>query len=317
MIQIHLTTGDEDGIGLEVTVKALIEIQPKKNIQFILWRNRKEPNFLQPNLVRLKELFHTQNFNNYPEQKISQEFQLIDIQSKDTATQWVRQASLLCLQNPESMALVTAPLSKTQMQKDGFPFVGHTDFLKHLSGIKNLYMCFLGEKFNVVLVTDHQPLKDIRISSSDLNDVIKHTLSFRKYVDKKYNKPIGLLGINPHAGEKGLLGKEEQDIFPSVVQKWSGQVEGPLVPDVAFSPCFWDQYSFYLCMYHDQGLIPFKMIHQRTGVHTTLALPFVRTSVDHGTAKDIFGNGQADFLSMKKAIETAVDLVLMKKSNEN
>lgn len=307
MIQIHLTTGDLQGIGLEITIKALLSIPPKKNVQFILWRSNNKPSFLQPLFRKLHKHFFCQTFDWYPLEKHSKSIQIIDIASKENPVEWVKSATLLCLKNKTSMALVTAPLSKIQMQKDGYSFRGHTELLKYLSRRKNLYMCFLGENFNVVLATDHQPLQKVHLQKRMLNDVIEKILSFRSFVQDQ-NKPIGLLGLNPHAGEEGVLGFEERDILDPVIKKWKPQVQGPLVPDTAFFPCFWKKYSFYLCMYHDQGLIPFKMIHQRQGVHTTLALPFIRTSVDHGTAKDLFGQNKADFSSMKKAIEKALTL---------
>jgi 4-hydroxythreonine-4-phosphate dehydrogenase len=119
-------------------------------------------------------------------------------------------------------------------------------------------------------------------------------------------KPIALVGLNPHAGENGLLGSEEL--------KWKGLlkskvVEGPLVPDAAFLPHQWKKYSVYVCPYHDQGLIPFKLVHGfDEGVHLTLGLPFVRTSVDHGTAKELFGKNIAKHGSMREALELAMKL---------
>jgi len=233
---------------------------------------------------------------------------LIEICSSDAPVLWVKKASQICLKNPQTCALVTAPLSKVQIKKDGFDFKGHTDMLKKLCGCPFLFMCFLGEKFNVVLLTDHQPLSTVKITPSLLQEGIKQTLLFRKKLS--LTKPVGVLGVNPHAGEEGILGSEEQNIFVDVLRPYNKEdVIGPLVPDTAFQPSNWCKYSFYLCAYHDQGLIPFKMTHHQEGVQTTLGLPFVRTSVDHGTAKDIFGQDKANFLSMKKAIETAISFL--------
>ena len=300
MKQIHITTGDADGIGLEVSLKALISIGKVKNIQFYLWKKPGEDPLLKKDFP-----FHVSKVNQF--YKV-QEPQLVEICSSDAPVLWVKKASQLCLEDPKNRALVTAPLSKLQIKKAGFPFKGHTDLLKELSNCPFLFMCFLGEKFNVVLLTDHEPLSTVKITSSLLKKGIEQVLLFRKKLS--LTKPIGVLGLNPHAGEDGVLGVEERNIFSSVLNQYSKEkVRGPLVPDTAFQPQNWSQYSFYLCTYHDQGLIPFKMIHSQKGIQTTLGLPFVRTSVDHGTAKDIFGQNKASFLSMKKAIEKAISFL--------
>ena len=302
MIQIHIVTGDIDGIGLEVSLKALKAIDVKKAVQFYLWRDSKKHSFLENDFYSSFRVFRTNQF-----QEIK-EADLVEICSSDAPMVWVKKASQICLENSKTCALVTAPLSKMQIKEDGFHFKGHTDMLKELSGCPFLFMCFLGEKFNVVLLTDHQPLNTVQITPSLLKKGIEQTLLFRNKLS--LTKPIGVLGINPHAGEEGILGNEEQNIFNSVLSQYSKEeVIGSLVPDTAFQPSNWNKYSFYLCAYHDQGLIPFKMAHPQEGIQTTLGLPFVRTSVDHGTAKDIFGQNKANAISMKKAIETAISFL--------
>ena len=307
MKYIHITTGDKDGIGLESTVKALCSIREIENVQFFLWRDKKTPDFLETKIRELYSKFRVIQKTEISSQKIDRKINLVDIISSDSPLAWVRQASQLCLKNQESTALATGPLSKIQIQKEGNSFKGHTDMLKEMTGCKDLFMCFLGEKFNVVLLTDHQPLSEVQITASLLDQCIQKILLFRdKFFADQKEKPIGVLGFNPHAGEEGILGNEEILIFKSVLKKYKKtEVLGPLTPDTAFDSENWKKYSFYLCAYHDQGLIPFKMMHAKKGVHTTLGLPFVRTSVDHGTAKDIFGQDKADSASMKKAIELA------------
>jgi 4-hydroxythreonine-4-phosphate dehydrogenase len=135
----------------------------------------------------------------------------------------------------------------------------------------------------------------------------------RRVLDKKpASRPLALLGLNPHAGEEGIIGDTEKKIHHSVIEsarERGVKIEGPLVPDAAFFEKNWSEYSVYIANYHDQGLIPFKMIHgQESGIHLTMGLPFVRTSVDHGTAKDIFGKNKADASSMTLAIEWAIRL---------
>ncbi|MCB0363235.1 MAG: 4-hydroxythreonine-4-phosphate dehydrogenase PdxA, partial [Bdellovibrionales bacterium] len=148
------------------------------------------------------------------------------------------------------------------------------------------------------------------IAASRLRKLLKPSLR---------EKPIALVGLNPHAGEDSLIGNEEEKIFLTALKEADRNkiaVEGPLVPDAAFSPENWSRYSVFVCPYHDQGLIPFKMIHgQKSGVHITMGLPFVRTSVDHGTAKNIFGKNRANPNSMVEALKWAI--MLAKQSRDS
>ncbi|MEK6554999.1 MAG: 4-hydroxythreonine-4-phosphate dehydrogenase PdxA, partial [Bdellovibrionota bacterium] len=135
---------------------------------------------------------------------------------------------------------------------------------------------------------------------------------FKSDLPKLAKKPLALVGLNPHSGEGGLIGNEEISVLNPVLKSLNEKglkIEGPLVPDSAFLKTNWKKYSFFICPYHDQALIPFKMIHgQDMGVHMTLGLPFVRTSVDHGTAKDIFNKNKANPGSMIDAIKWAMQL---------
>ena len=124
-------------------------------------------------------------------------------------------------------------------------------------------------------------------------------------------KKIGCLGLNPHAGEGGLIGQEDI-LIKQHLRKWGGYIEGPLVPDVTFQKKYWPRYFTYLCIYHDQGLIPFKMIHEKQSLQLSLGLPFVRTSVSHGCAKDIFNSNKADPQSMTLAISKAITMLNFK-----
>ena len=303
MMQVHITTGSLNGIGLEVSVKSLLKLKPQKNIQFILWRSGFSSPFLKDALKQLKKVFRTKQYSIYPS-CVSEEIELVDIISDLPPVEWVKSATKLCLDDCKTNAIVTAPLSKLDIQQQGYFFRGHTDLLKNLSKCPDLFMCFLGNQFNVVLLTDHMPLKEVRINLNILTSCIDKTLSFRsQFLQSK--KPIGLLGINPHAGENGILGKEEVSIFNPILKKYKEDVKGSLVPDTAFDKTNWKQFSFYLCPYHDQGLIPFKMIHPHQGVHTTLGIPFIRTSPTHGTAENIFGQNKANCQSMKQAISFA------------
>ncbi|MDE0119453.1 MAG: 4-hydroxythreonine-4-phosphate dehydrogenase PdxA [Bdellovibrionales bacterium] len=300
MKTIHITTGDPDGVGLEVSLKALKKIGPQRGIQFTLWRSNQAPRellsltdglFFRINPLKQKNL-----------EKYKKENIFLDIPGSSTPTKWVARAAQSCLKNKNTEALVTGPLSKTQMQKELFPEKGHTHLLKKLSETEHVFMTFLGKCFHVTLLTDHEPLKKINWTKNSLNKCIALCLQLQQSCSlKAKNKKIALLGLNPHAGEEGLLGKEEFSLKKEI-QKWNNQVEGPLVPDVAFLKKNQKKYFLYICLYHDQGLIPFKMIHERDSFQFSLGLPFIRTSVSHGTAKDIFGKNKANSQSMEKAL---------------
>ncbi|MCB0384980.1 MAG: 4-hydroxythreonine-4-phosphate dehydrogenase PdxA, partial [Bdellovibrionales bacterium] len=163
--------------------------------------------------------------------------------------------------------------------------------------------------------TGHLAHKDVAAALTQelVSESIQAANKLRKLLPKKQrDKPLALLGLNPHAGEEGIIGVEENDVLiPALkdARRHKIPIQGPLVPDAAFFKENWNQYSVFVCPYHDQGLIPFKMIHgQDSGVHVTMGLPFVRTSVDHGTAKNIFGKNRANPSSMIEAIKWAIML---------
>ena len=313
---IHITTGDLDGIGLEVTLKALKKIEPFKNIQFILWNGKKQNSLLNTNNY-LTNKFKVIPINNFKDvNKIEKNPNtLININSSLKPTEWVVQAAKHCFLEKKTAALVTGPLSKIQMKKDGFTEKGHTELLKKLSNTQQVFMIFLGDSFNVALLTGHIPLKEIPLNEKTVDTCLQYCHRFVQNTSsaKEKIKPLGLLGLNPHAGEEGLIGKEEF-LFKNLLLKWKGKVEGPLVPDVAFLKTNWKKYSMYVCLYHDQALIPFKMIHERKSLQLSLGLPFIRTSVSHGTAKDIFAQNKADPTSMMYALNWTVKNLTQKEN---
>lgn len=213
------------------------------------------------------------------------------------------EASRACLDKRLS-SLVTGPLSKKLTKKLPGQPVGHTGIFRQLLPKSPLFMGFAGSFFNVLLATDHIPLSSAEkaLSPALLSDALTAAVRFKKMLGLK--NPTAVLGLNPHAGEGGLLGSFEQQ------QRWPEAVVGPLVPDAAFLKKNWKRYSVFVALYHDQGLIPFKMQHgQESGVHITLGLPFIRTSVDHGTAYDLFNKDSANPASMLEAIRLNLKLL--------
>jgi 4-hydroxythreonine-4-phosphate dehydrogenase len=307
MKRILLTSGDPNGVGLEVTAKALEKLGPQKGVQFILFRSS------DSELKQLKRI--DKKFNRIVVKSLEEAFSLnnlkasdlIDIESSESAPRWVEVAATAC-HKKHADGMVTAPLSKTLIQKQGYNAKGHTEILQKISGAKDVHMVFIGKEFNVLLATGHVAIEKISetLTTDVLEKALTQALNLRKILPKPLQKrPVALVGLNPHAGESGILGKQEIELFSPLIKKFKGVV-GPLVPDAAFLKQNWKKFSVFVCPYHDQGLIPFKMIHGTEGFHLTYGLSFLRTSVDHGTAFDIYGKNKADGSSMLDAIRACI-----------
>lgn len=208
-------------------------------------------------------------------------------------------------------AMVTGPITKTGLKMAGSPFHGHTELIAHQTGTRKFAMMLAGETLKVVLVTIHMPLA--RVPEALTREKILETIRLTDTdLKNRFNVPaprLAVAGLNPHAGEDGLFGTEEQQIILPAVRTARDRgidIQGPLPPDTVFNHAIRTGCDAVVCMYHDQGLIPFKLIHFKDGVNITLGLPVIRTSVDHGTAYDIAWKGQADPSSMVQAVKTAV-----------
>jgi len=192
-------------------------------------------------------------------------------------------------------------------------FQGHTEYIADRTGVKNYAMMFFGRNLKVTLATRHAALKNVSrlLSAKKIKDAILITDRYlKKYFGIRYPR-IGVCALNPHAGERGAFGDEEKRIIAPAINEagfFAKGVRGPLVPDVAFYDCLNGKFDAVVAMYHDQGLIPFKMLYFKDGVNLTLGLPFIRTSPDHGTAFNIAGKGVADPSSMIEAIRLACRL---------
>ena len=210
--------------------------------------------------------------------------------------------------------LVTGPINKATIQSPGFRFPGHTEYIETSvgNGDKAL-MILMNDVLRVALVTIHLAIKDVARAITKEAIIEKATIFHRSLKrDFRISNPrIAVLALNPHAGDDGLLGQEEKDIIKPAIDELAAkgiQAFGPYPADGFFGAGTFDRFDGVLAMYHDQGLTPFKTIAQDSGVNYTAGLPIVRTSPDHGTAYDIAGKGQADELSMRQAIYTAIDV---------
>ncbi|MCA9710561.1 MAG: 4-hydroxythreonine-4-phosphate dehydrogenase PdxA [Myxococcales bacterium] len=209
-------------------------------------------------------------------------------------------------------ALVTAPIDKRACHDAGFAFPGHTEYLAHRAGDVDVAMLMVGARLRVVPVTIHVPLREVpeRLSTEA---IVRAGTLLAAALRERFGRPtprIAVLGLNPHAGERGLLGDEEDRIIEPAVRRLragcgEAEITGPVPADAAFAAHDRGRYDAVLAMYHDQGLGPFKLVHFTDGVNMTLGLPFVRTSPDHGTALDIAGQGIADVASMRAAVRIA------------
>lgn len=213
---------------------------------------------------------------------------------------------------PGTLALVTAPIDKAVAQSEGLAYPGHTEYLAARAGVQDFAMCMVGPVLRVVLATIHLPLRAVPTTLRS-EDIVRATRLVARMLrdDCGIARPrIGVLGLNPHAGERGLLGDEESTIVAPAIAAARREladvdIEGPLPADGAFPAHAKGRYDALVAMYHDQGLAPFKLVHFHDGVNATLGLPFRRTSPDHGTAMDIAGTGRVDPSSMHAAIVLA------------
>ena len=312
--KIAITTGDTKGIGFEVTAKALSRLSPAakgRNTVLIMFRHRSQEK-AQPKYFRLiDKKWQRRTFDSLDtalafvgkNNSLPKNF-LVDLSLESTPADWVVQAATAC-KNGALTSLITGPLSKSLTSALPQKALGHTGIFRQLFPERKLFMSFVGKYFNVILATDHLPLSKVenQLKSTGIQSVAAAARQFNRLIKSK--KKAAILGLNPHAGEGGLIGDAEKELFSRIPKA----LVGPLVPDAAFLKKNWKIYSAFICLYHDQGLIPFKMLHgQDSGVQLTLGLPFIRTSVDHGTAFELFNKNVANPNSMLEAIKLGIKL---------
>lgn len=299
-----ITTGDSDGIGLEVTKKSLRALGPQKNIRLCIFKSHltalRIPGFKTVSVSSPEEISSSPHRPNH----------LYVVSSDQHPGQWVETAARYCTQ-ASGRCLITAPMSKGHRKE----MEGHTEILKRVSGANEVFMGFIGRKFNVVLATGHIPLNKVgeHLSPQRIERATRAAICLAHLARPHSTRtlPVGVLGLNPHSGESGLISSQDNEIFQAALRVAEGfPLEGPLVPDAAFVKSSFRRFACFLALYHDQGLIPFKCVHGIShGIQLSLGIPFIRTSVDHGTAKDLYGKNTADFRSMKMALQWAFRLV--------
>ncbi len=328
---IGISLGDYNGIGPEVILKALQYNRLQKICTPVIYGSMRILN-------RYRNLLNLKDWNLNGVQTVGQiSHKLTNVitcwpdQNQDIlpgqVTPEAGQAALACLQRAvddlkdgKIDALVTAPINKNNIQSEEFKFPGHTEYLAEQFGVQDNLMFLVSQTLRVGVVTGHVPLGRVRQNITKERIAQKLTLMMQSLEqDFGIEKPkIAVLGLNPHAGEEGLLGNEENDIIKPVLAEWrnKGQlVFGPYPADGFFGTRAYTKFDAVLAMYHDQGLIPFKAIAFEEGVNFTAGMPAVRTSPDHGTAYDIAGKDLADETSMLQAIYTAIDVARNRKES--
>jgi 4-hydroxythreonine-4-phosphate dehydrogenase len=302
---IGITMGDPNGVGPEVVSKAISSIDLKGLCDFIIFGNKK---IMQKagcssdaKIIECSD-FVLENL----------EPGALDKKAGQASLEYIRSAVKSALAD-EIDAIVTAPISKESTHLTGSKYPGHTEMLKDLTGSNQAIMMFEGSKFKVMLVTIHEALSNVPklISQEKVFSTINITYESLTNLFKITEPKIVVCGLNPHAGESGAFGDEEiKHIIPAVEKaKEKGiNIDGPLPADTLFYHAYHGKWDAVIAMYHDQGLIPFKMISFDDGVNITLGLPIIRTSPDHGTAFDIAWKGIANPSSMTAAIKAAIEL---------
>lgn len=322
---IGISLGDITGIGPEVTLKALAAENPPDKTRYLIIGDLDHVRGLNQRLGLNLDLQNWSGqdqpgrvflFNPLSEPLPSELMEGSPAASR-AAVAWLQEGANRCSRQ-ELDALVTAPVNKEAIVRSGQAFVGQTEFLSELAGAKQTAMMLLGHDdrgrwLRVALATTHVPLKLVadQLSRRKIESVIQLAAQACRDLGLPRSR-VAVCGLNPHAGEGGQMGTEEQTtIGPAVaaMQRRQFDVIGPLSADSLFYLAFRGDFDAVVAMYHDQGLVPLKMIGFETGVNWTLGLPFVRTSPDHGTAYDIAGQGKANPSSMLAAIRLARQLV--------
>ena len=327
---VGITQGDGNGIGYEVIIKALADPRILEAFTPVIYGSSKIFGFykkliheieqLDTHVIRSAKEAHPRRINIVnclPDNVFVEPGQPTPESAKAamTALEW----AVRDIKEGSIDVLVTAPFNKKAMSREGFGYAGHTEYLQNAFGVKDITMFMVSDALKVGVVTGHIPLKDV--ASSITEDKILSKLRLMKAsLERDFgidNPKIAVLSLNPHSGDGGLLGDEEQSIIIPAVQKAQDEgilAYGPFSPDGYFGVREYSLFDATLAMYHDQGLEPFKAISFEDGVNFTAGLPIVRTSPDHGTAYAMAGRDEADPSSMRSSIYRAIDIFRNRKA---
>jgi 4-hydroxythreonine-4-phosphate dehydrogenase len=325
---IGLSCGDINGIGLELIIKTVGDARLLEICTPVIFASNKVLNFYRKALSDINFNFSTIKdcsrvnhkqvnlFNCWEEEVAVTPGLLNEIGGKYAVLSLVTAAQ--ALKEGKIDGLVTAPIHKKNTNSEAFNFTGHTPYLKNLFEVPDVVMLMVAENMRVGLVTEHVAVKDIAQFITKENIISKLQLmnnSLKK--DFGIDKPkIAVLGLNPHAGDEGLVGKEEEEIIKPAIKEAKFKdifCFGPYPADAFFARGQYEKFDAVLAMYHDQGLIPFKSLANGEGVNYTAGLNGIRTSPDHGVAFDIAGKSKADEASFREAVFKCIDIINARK----
>lgn len=321
---IGFTCGDVNGIGIELIIKTLGDSRLLEICTPVIFASNKVINFYKKsipdinfNYMSIKDSSRVNHkqiniYNCWEEEVAITPGSLNETGGKYAVASLTVAAQ--ALKEGKIDALVTAPIHKKNTQSPDFNFTGHTPYLKNLFGVNEVVMLMVAENMRVGLVTEHVPVNEVAAHITK-EKIISKLILLNQSLKKDFgiNKPrIAVLGLNPHAGDEGLIGKEEEEIIKPAVAEAKKQRDvfcfGPYPADAFFARGQYEKFDAVLAMYHDQGLIPFKSLALGEGVNFTAGIGGVRTSPDHGVAFDIAGKGKADESSFREAIYVAIDI---------
>lgn len=330
LVKVGISVGDFNGIGPEIILKALSDKSIAEFYTPIVFGSGKLFTF-QKNIFKLQTNFH---YINSAAEAVEGKINLVNISKESSnvtfgaptseSTKFAidsLEAATSALEAKDIDVLVTAPINKDEMIKEGFSHPGHTGYLEERFKKKGL-MFLVSEDLKVAVLTHHIPLRQVpeQITKEQLKTTIKQ-LNQTLIEDFQIPRPkIAVLGLNPHSGDGGTIGTEELEVIQPAIKEVADNgilAFGPFPADSFFQPSNHSKYDAVLAMYHDQGLTPFKTLAYENGVNYSAGLPIVRTSPDHGVAYDIAGKDLADATSMNEAIFTAIKIYNNRKEYNN
>jgi 4-hydroxythreonine-4-phosphate dehydrogenase len=321
---IGITCGDLNGIGIELIIKTFSDSRILEQCTPVIFGSNKAINFYKKSIPELNFNYQsTREFSRMNNKQVNlfncweEEVAITPGELNETGGRYgvlSLQTAVAALKQKQIDGLVTAPIHKKNIQSPEFSFTGHTPYLQHIFGVPDVVMMLCAGDFRVGLLTEHVPVAEITKYITKDRILSKLQLMHQSLQkDFGIDKPrIAVMGLNPHAGDEGLIGDEEETIIRPAIKEAKNNnimVIGPYSADAFFARRSFERFDAVLAMYHDQGLIPFKTLATGEGVNFTAGLPGVRTSPDHGVAFDIAGKNKADTSSFLTAIFECIDII--------
>jgi 4-hydroxythreonine-4-phosphate dehydrogenase len=329
---IGISCGDLNGIGIEIIIKTFADNRLLEHCTPVIFASNKAINFYRKSVPEMNLTYSIiKDFSRINQKQVNlfncweEDVQITPGQLTDTGGKYAvlsLQTAVAALKQQQINGLVTAPIHKKNTQSAEFNFTGHTPYLKSVFAADDVVMMLCAGNFRVALVTEHVPVGEV-VNHITKEKIISKLKIINRTLQKDFgiDKPrIAVLGLNPHAGDEGLIGNEEETIIKPAIKEAKNNnvlVVGPFSADAFFARRHFDKFDAVLAMYHDQGLIPFKALASGEGVNYTAGLPAVRTSPDHGVAFDIAGKDKADNSSFLTAVFECIDIINQRNGYED